>query len=77
MHHTLPQNPERAYMKTIVCADSDRALGCHMIGPHAGEIIQGLGVALRQVQRRLNSTDDWYSSDHGRRMGHHANTSKI
>ena len=47
MHHTLPQNPERAYMKTIVCADSDRVLGCHMIGPHAGEIIQGLGVALQ------------------------------
>ena len=25
---------------------SDRVLGCHMVGPDAGEIIQGLAVAL-------------------------------
>lgn len=47
MHHTLPLNPERAYMKTIVCADTDQVLGCHMMGPHAGEIIQGVAIALQ------------------------------
>jgi len=26
---------------------SDRVLGCHMVGPHAAEVIQGLAVALK------------------------------
>ena len=26
---------------------SDRAVGCHMVGPDAGEIVQGLGIALK------------------------------
>ena len=34
-------------MKLVVDADSDRVLGCHMVGPEAGEIIQGLAVALK------------------------------
>ncbi len=28
-------------------SDSDRVVGAHMVGPDAGEIIQGLGVALK------------------------------
>jgi glutathione reductase (NADPH) len=46
LHHSLPNNPERVYMKTIVDTESDRVLGCHMLGEQAGEIIQGLAVAL-------------------------------
>lgn len=38
---------ERTFMKLVVDADSDRVLGCHMVGPEAGEIIQGIAVALR------------------------------
>ena len=34
-------------MKLVVDADSDRVLGCHMVGPEAGEIVQGLAVALK------------------------------
>jgi glutathione reductase (NADPH) len=33
-------------MKLVVDQSSDRVLGCHMVGPEAGEIIQGLAVAL-------------------------------
>ena len=47
LHHTLPQNPIRAYMKTVVCEKTDRVLGCHMMGPHAGEMIQGIAIALQ------------------------------
>jgi glutathione reductase (NADPH) len=47
LHHSLPQNPIRVYMKLVVDRDSDRVLGCHMMGPEAGEIIQGLAVAMR------------------------------
>ena len=34
-------------MKLIVDPDSDRVLGCHMVGPDAGELVQGLGIALK------------------------------
>jgi glutathione reductase (NADPH) len=33
-------------MKIIVDHASDKVLGCHMVGPDAGEIIQGLAVAM-------------------------------
>lgn len=44
---TLTPNPERTYMKLIVDRNSDRVLGCHMVGPDAPEIMQGFAVALR------------------------------
>lgn len=47
MKHTLSGREERTMMKLVVDADSDRVLGVHMVGPHAGEIIQGFGVALK------------------------------
>lgn len=47
MKLTLTENPERTLMKLVVDADSDRVLGCHMVGPEAGEIIQGLAIALK------------------------------
>ena len=34
-------------MKLIVDADTDRVLGAHMVGPEAGEMIQGIAVALK------------------------------
>ncbi|MGQ9424538.1 glutathione-disulfide reductase [Gilvimarinus sp. F26214L] len=44
--HTLSGLTERTYMKLVVDGDSDRVLGCHMVGHEAGEIIQGLAVAM-------------------------------
>ena len=38
---------QRTLVKLVVDADSDRVLGCHMLGHEAGEIIQGLAVALK------------------------------
>ena len=37
---------EKTMMKLVVDRANDRVLGCHMVGPEAGEIIQGLAVAL-------------------------------
>ena len=34
-------------MKIIVDKDTDRVLGVHMVGADAGEIIQGIGIALK------------------------------
>lgn len=47
MKQTLTECQERTLMKLVVDADSDRVLGCHMVGPEAGEIIQGLAIALK------------------------------
>ncbi|MEM9681770.1 MAG: glutathione-disulfide reductase [Pseudomonadota bacterium] len=47
LKHTLSGNQERTFLKLIVRVSDDRVLGCHMVGPDAGEIIQGLAVALK------------------------------
>lgn len=44
---TLTDVQERTYMKLIVDKDSDRVIGCHMVGQDAAEIIQGLAVAMK------------------------------
>ena len=38
---------ERMTMKLIVDGDSDRVLGCHIIGPNAGELVQLVAIAIR------------------------------
>lgn len=47
MKLSLGDSTERTLMKLVVDAETDRVLGCHMVGPDAGEIIQGLAVALK------------------------------
>lgn len=47
MKLTLTESDERTLMKLVVDAKTDRVLGCHMVGPDAGEIVQGLAVALK------------------------------
>ena len=46
MKHTLTGREERTLMKLLVDGDSDRVVGAHMVGPEAGEIVQGLAVAI-------------------------------
>lgn len=47
MKHTLSGIDERTFMKLLVDQASDRVVGCHMVGADAGEIIQGLAVAIK------------------------------
>ncbi|MEQ9110284.1 MAG: glutathione-disulfide reductase [Rhodospirillaceae bacterium] len=47
MKHTLSGRDERIMMKLVVDKDTDKVLGCHMVGDEAPEIIQGLAVALK------------------------------
>ncbi|HYZ25350.1 MAG TPA: glutathione-disulfide reductase [Geminicoccaceae bacterium] len=44
--HTLTDAPVKVMMKLVVDRASDRVLGCHMVGEEAGEIIQGLAIAM-------------------------------
>lgn len=38
---------ERVFMKLVVCADTDRVLGCHIVAPGAGEMVQLAGIAVK------------------------------
>jgi glutathione reductase (NADPH) len=44
---TLGGHEERTFMKLVVDAASQRVVGAHMIGPDAGEIIQGVAIAVK------------------------------
>ena len=46
MKYSFKQKKERMLMKLIVDSDTDKVLGAHMVGPEAGEIIQGIGIAI-------------------------------
>ena len=47
MKHTLGGRNERTYMKLIVDTATDRVVGIHMVGEDAGEIIQGMAIAMK------------------------------
>ncbi|WP_420235036.1 glutathione-disulfide reductase [Pseudomonas sp. ABY48] len=47
MKLSLTDCQERTLMKLVVDARTDKVLGCHMVGPDAGEIVQGLAIALK------------------------------
>jgi len=47
MLQTLGGGSDRITMKLVVDRASDRVVGCHMVGEHAAEIIQGMGIALK------------------------------
>lgn len=46
MKHTLSGRDEKTLMKLIVDPKTDKVLGCHILGPHAGEMIQAFGIAV-------------------------------
>ena len=47
LKHTLSGRDQQAMMKLVVDPKTDRVLGAHMVGNYAGEIIQGVAVAIR------------------------------
>ena len=47
LKHTLSGVNHRSYMKLIVNKQDDKVVGLHMVGEHAGEIVQGFAVAIK------------------------------
>ena len=47
MKAALSGRDTRIFMKLLVDGTTDRVVGCHIIGPDAGELIQLVGVAVR------------------------------
>ncbi|HEX6266878.1 MAG TPA: glutathione-disulfide reductase, partial [Burkholderiales bacterium] len=44
---TMTDKAERTFMKLVVHRSTERVLGAHMVGPDAGEIIQGVAIAVK------------------------------
>lgn len=47
LKHTLSGSSERTLMKLLVDDATDRVVGLHMVGPDAGEVVQGFAVAMK------------------------------
>jgi len=47
MKATLSGRNTRTFMKLLVDGTTDRVVGCHLVGPDAGELIQVVGVAVK------------------------------
>jgi glutathione reductase (NADPH) len=44
---TLTGRQTRSQLKLVVDGETDRVVGCHIVGPDAGEMIQLVGIAVR------------------------------
>jgi glutathione reductase (NADPH) len=53
LKHTMGKSEEKVFMKLVVDAASQRVVGAHMIGPEAGEIIQGIAIAVKLGATKL------------------------
>lgn len=47
MKATMSGRETRGLMKLVVDSQSDRVLGCHIVGDNAAEIVQGVSIAVR------------------------------
>jgi glutathione reductase (NADPH) len=47
LKHTLSGREERATMKLVVDAKTDKVLGCHIFAPDAGEMCQLVAIAMK------------------------------
>ncbi len=47
LRHTLTGRSEQTTMKLVVDRASQRVVGAHMVGPEAGEIVQGIAIAVK------------------------------
>ena len=47
LKHTLSGSSERTLMKLLVDDATDQVVGLHMVGPDAGEVVQGFAVAMK------------------------------
>jgi glutathione reductase (NADPH) len=47
MKATLSGRETRVFMKLVVDGITDQVVGCHVVGPDAGDLIQAIGIAVR------------------------------
>jgi glutathione reductase (NADPH) len=47
MRGAFAGQPDKVLMKLVVCATTRKVLGCHIVGPDAGEMIQLAAIAVK------------------------------
>ena len=47
LRDSLSAGEEKTFMKLVVDSASQRVIGAHMVGPDAGEVIQGIAIAVK------------------------------
>ncbi|MGO2354990.1 MAG: glutathione-disulfide reductase [Marinomonas foliarum] len=57
MKHTLSGGTSRSLMKLLVNNADDKVIGAHMVGDYSGEIIQGLGIAIKAGATKADFDD--------------------
>jgi glutathione reductase (NADPH) len=58
LRNVIAGRQEKAFMKVLVDTETDRVIGMHMLGPEAGEVIQGFaaGITAGMTKRQLDAT---------------------
>jgi len=54
MYYTLPDMQEKTLMKLIVETNTDKVVGAHIVGDYAGEMIQGIAIAVKMGATKAN-----------------------
>ena len=67
LKHTLSGKEDPIFLKMVVDRESDRMVGCHMVGEDSPEIIQGLAIAMTRGATK---------SDFDRTMALHPSTAE-
>ncbi len=57
MYHALTRRRPRAEMKLVTAGDTERVVGCHVIGEGADELLQGFAVAVRMGATKRDFDD--------------------
>ncbi|MEX6632275.1 glutathione-disulfide reductase [Hyphococcus lacteus] len=57
MKHILTGSEERVLMKLVVDGDTDRVLGCHIVGDEAAEMIQCVAIAVKAGLKKKDFDD--------------------
>ncbi len=73
MKMTLAGRDTRAFFKLVVDGETDRVVGCHIVGPDAGEMIQLVGIAVKMKATKAEFDARDGGAPHRRgRARHHA-----
>jgi glutathione reductase (NADPH) len=57
MFHAFTRRKVKCAMKLVVIGETERIVGCHVIGPGADEIMQGFSVALHMGATKSDFDD--------------------
>jgi len=57
MHHAFTRRKVKCSMKLVVAGETEKIVGCHVIGPGADEIMQGFAVAIHMGATKRDFDD--------------------